>query len=395
VSTKRTYEQTHPWIDFRLDLRRADPELWMLLGEARSKIEHVAGSLLRPESAQELHSVYLAKGALATTAIEGNTLSEEEARRLVDGTLRLPPSREYLAQEMRNVIDALNGVTGEVIGADSLRMPMNRVTIERYNAMILTGLELDGGVMPGELRRHSVVVANYRGAPAEDCRYLLDRLCDWLDSSDFAAPSPEWNLPYAILEAILAHLYLAWIHPFGDGNGRTARLIELRVLLEAGVPTPATHLLSNHYNQTRTDYYRRLAAASKSPDGVLAFVKYAVLGFVDGLREQLARIRAQQLHDRWEQHVYEHFGRAQGPAAQRRRRLALDLSAAGADPVPGQALRRMTPELAEAYAGKTDKTLTRDINMLVRDGLLRKSGAGYVANREAIEAFRPLVAAAE
>ena len=86
----RAYQETHPWIDFRVDLRPAPAELWMLLGEARSKIAHIAGSLLNPEVASEMHIAYLTKGALATTAIEGNTLSEEEARRRIEGRLELP-----------------------------------------------------------------------------------------------------------------------------------------------------------------------------------------------------------------------------------------------------------------------------------------------------------------
>lgn len=49
-----------------------------MLGEAASKCEHIAGVPLRPSVAQELHRLYLAKGALATTAIEGNTLTENE-----------------------------------------------------------------------------------------------------------------------------------------------------------------------------------------------------------------------------------------------------------------------------------------------------------------------------
>ena len=73
----RTYETTHPWLTFQLDLRKARPQLWMMLGEAQSKCEHIARVPLRPQIAQELHQVYLVKGVLATTAIEGNTLSEE------------------------------------------------------------------------------------------------------------------------------------------------------------------------------------------------------------------------------------------------------------------------------------------------------------------------------
>ncbi|WP_433223897.1 Fic family protein [Dactylosporangium sp. CS-047395] len=48
--------------------------------------------------------------------------------------------------------------------------------------------------------------------------------------------------PLAMIKAMLAHLYLAWIHPFGDGNGRTARLIESQLLLQAGVPVPAANV---------------------------------------------------------------------------------------------------------------------------------------------------------
>jgi Fic family protein len=44
------------------------------------------------------------------------------------------------------------------------------------------------------------------------------------------------EIPYAILKAILAHLCLAWIHPFGDGNGRTARLVEFQILIFPGCP---------------------------------------------------------------------------------------------------------------------------------------------------------------
>ncbi len=48
----RTYESTHPWLRFTLDLRAAPHTLWLLLGEAQSKAEHVAGVPLLP-SVQE------------------------------------------------------------------------------------------------------------------------------------------------------------------------------------------------------------------------------------------------------------------------------------------------------------------------------------------------------
>jgi Fic family protein len=385
----RKYQETHPWIDFRVDLRPASPELWMLLGEARSKVAHIAGSLLNPDVAREMHIVYLTKGVLATTAIEGNTLSEDEARRRIEGELELPPSREYLGREIDNVIAAYNEIWDELVA--DVAAPMSRETIENYNRLILKDLDLEEGVSPGEIPAHRVGVGGYAGAPREDCQFLLDRLCKWLSGPDFAPRSPDWDIPMALVKAIIAHLYLAWIHPFGDGNGRTARLMELRILLEAGVPTPATHLLSNHYNQTRTEYYRQLHLASKADGDVLPFVRYALQGFADGLRDQLARIRLQQFADRWEQHVYQRFGRTNSPARLRQRQLVLEMSKFKL-PLPKTQLRGLSPELAELYHSKTGKTLTRDVNAVVEMGLVKRQPGGFLPDKGVIEAFLPVTA---
>lgn len=385
----RPYEKTHSWITFTLDLRPASPAFWMLLGEARSKCEHIANVPLRPATAEQLHLLYLAKGALATTAIEGNTLSEDEVVRHLEGQLRLPPSKEYLTKEIDNIVIACHNIGAEV-GAG--RPPVLSVaTIKEFNRLVLDKLTLGEGVIPGEIRTHSVGVARYRGAPAEDCEYLLDRLCTWLGSPDFEPPRdmPDMGLVYAIIKAILAHLYLAWIHPFGDGNGRTARLVEFLILVTSGVPSPAAHLLSNHYNQTRSEYYRQLDQASQSGGEVLPFLNYAVQGFVDGLRSQLEVIRFQQWDVAWENYVHEKFQHRTSPSDVRRRHLLLDLSDRE-EPVPFGKLREVSPRVAAAYATKTAKTLSRDLSALIEMDLLELTSDGYRAKRETILAFLPL-----
>ncbi len=269
---------------------------------------------------------------------------------------------------------------------------MTRAAIRNYNRLILRDLVLEDGVVAGEIPTHPVGVGSYAGAPREDCEFLLDRLSEWLNSPDFAPRSPGWDLPMALVKAIVAHLYIAWIHPFGDGNGRTARLMELRILLEAGVPTPAMHLLSNHYNQTRTEYYRQLRQAS-GEGGVLPFVQYALQGFVDGLHEQLALIRSQQFADRWEQYVYQQFGRTNSRALLRQRQLVLEMSKFD-EPLAKAQLPRLSAGLFEMYHGKTDKTLSRDINAVVKMGLVRRQPDGYMPNKHVIEAFLPVMAEA-
>ncbi len=95
---------------------------WLLLGEAWSKTEHVAGVPLRPTVAQRLHQIYLSKGVHGTTSIEGNTLSEEEVLRQVQGDLDLPPSRRYLGDEVDNVVAACNQIVDDVVHGRSLEL---------------------------------------------------------------------------------------------------------------------------------------------------------------------------------------------------------------------------------------------------------------------------------
>ena len=111
----RPYLESHPWITFEAtDINDLGAKTWMLLGEARSKCEHLAGAPLRPDVARRLYDVFLVKGAQATTAIEGNTLTEEQVAGILDGTYKAPPSRAYQEREVRNVIDALQEIANQV-----------------------------------------------------------------------------------------------------------------------------------------------------------------------------------------------------------------------------------------------------------------------------------------
>lgn len=383
----RTFEKTHPWIRFRIDLGKIGPEFWLCLGEAASKCEHLARVPLRPATAQRLHRLYLAKGAAATTAIEGNTLSESDVLRAVEGKLEVPPSKEYQKQEVENIIAACNRMSEQIV-AGTLPV-LSRGLISAYNAQVLQSLPPEDGVTPGVFRQHPVVVGNvYRGAPAEDCEYLVDRLCEWLNGPDFEA-KPGLELVYAIIKAVLAHVYLAWIHPFGNGSGRTARLLELHLLMSAGMPSPAAHLLSNHYNETRPEYYRQLDRASKSGGDLSPFLRYAVQGLVDGLRSQLTFVWEQQWDITWRNYVHELFQNKSSPSDVRQRHLALDLGAQD-DWVAIGEIGELTKRLAKAYATKTAKTIQRDLNVLVSMGLVDREGRRVRARRELIFAFLPL-----
>jgi Fic family protein len=382
----KTFLKTHPWLTFEVDLRRFTEEIWLLLGEARSKIQHLAGVPLRPQTADRLHRLYLAKGILATTAIEGNTLSQEQVERHLQHRLELPPSKEYLKREIDNVMIACQAVWANVEAGQDI--PIDRAIICSFNKMLLAGLKLPEEVIPGEVRRHDVGVAHYRGAPWQDCEHLLDRFGTWLAELADQAPAYLGPIAMAIVRAVVAHLYLAWIHPFGDGNGRTARMVEFAILLQAGVPTPAAHLLSNHYNETRADYYRQLDYASRSGGDIVQFIQYAVRGLVDGLQAQIEEAREDQLEVAWTNYVYSIFGDEPSAPQMRRRRLVLDISKAE-QPYPTSHLRLASPETAAAYNGKTSKTLARDLRTLLEMGLIKLEEGKVHARKEIVLAFLP------
>jgi len=382
------FENTHPWINFSQEVKSDDPLLWLKLGEVASKCEHLSGVALTPEFAKELLTIFLAKGVMATTAIEGNTLTEDQVRKQVRGELNLPPSQKYLQQEIKNIIDLCNEEFNRRKAIDGDLSPNK---MKSYNQQILSDLELEKEVIPGEFRMHSVLVGNvYRGAPAKEVPYLIDRLCEWLNSDSFKATDPDLEIPYALIKAIFAHIYIAWIHPFGDGNGRTARIVEFHILYAAGVPLPASHLLSDHYNKTRAQYYRELDKSSKSGGELMPFIRYAAQGMLDGIRDQISGVREHQMEIAWRHFVHEKFRvneKKASKAQKRQRDLVLEIS--NKDWVKKSEIEDLSVELRRAYAEAGDRMLQRDLNAIQELGLIIRRAGKVRVTKEIMQSFLP------
>lgn len=389
----REYLRTHEFLDFHLPRSlTGNWGLWRMLGEANSKCDHIAGVPLKPAVAQRMMSVYLTKGAHATTAIEGNTLSEEEVAELVKGNRTQPPSREYLEDEVLKVLACLRELDESIQSGTVLPLDVKR--IRAVNKALIEGTEHEPNAIPGEFRHHEVVVPSYRAVPHEDVRHLTERTLRWGNELvDGESVPAEARFGQAVIAAVVVHAYLAWIHPFGDGNGRTARLVEAQMLARAGVPLPAVNLLSDHYNRTRTKYFNTFNLARESRD-LTPFIVYAVQGFVDGLREQVAMIRTEQLRITWQNYVHEAFDGVHNTKDVRDRRKALVFALTDlADHLTGVTraeIEGLTPYLARAYAEAGERTLGRDLNDLTRMGLIRRESRGrYATNIRIIEAYLP------
>ena len=391
MSTPVNLLRDHPFISFAFDAGRLPPQTWFALGEAMSKCQHLSGIPLKPETALQLASVYLARGVQATTAIEGNTLSTVEVQKIVDqGHADVSSSRSYLELEVQNVLAAVR----EIDEAVQAHTPIP-ITVERLkylNERVLRGIPDKPEVVPGEFRQHNVGAGTYRAVDWSEVAMLTARLVEWLDELKESVnddSTVEDRFVNAFLRAILAHLYIAWVHPFGNGNGRVARLIEVQILSESGiVPIVATNLLSDHYNKTRNNYYLALDAAQQTPAN---FIKYAVEGLVDELREQIELVREESRKIHWESYVYEKFrSLPKTDARDRQREVALALP--DSTWLTPEQVVVLTPEIALRYGRAGDRMPARDLNDLNKIGLVYKLDRRYRARRELITAFIPPVA---
>ena len=356
-----------------------------MLGECHALVHALTDIPLQPEYRQRLLILSLRKGAQATTAIEGNTLSEEEIEKLQEGW-SLPPSKEYLQTEVNNILEAFNTLLREIITEDKVSI-VTPDLIKDFHYMIGKDLGEHFDAIPGRFRDDRRHVGTYLAPEHKYVPELIEKLCVWLgkefhysDGQDFAT---------AVIQAIVTHVYIEWIHPFGDGNGRTGRLFEFYILLRAGLPSIVSHILSNFYNLTRPEYYRQLDRARKKKD-LTEFIQYALQGFRDGLKENLNIIQESQFSVFWQHYIYETFADlkyTKKGAFKRKRALMLQIPIGGMFTV--DELLEISSDVAKKYATFGRPTILRDLKELQELNLLRKVGRNYSANTKILKAMMP------
>lgn len=341
-----------------------------MLGQCEAYVDIIRNSPILPNHYDYLMHVALSKGAQATTAIEGNTLSDEEVEKIMLKK-RLPPSKEYQEIEVRNLIDAFNELLVEVVG-NNLEDLISIDLLKRFHKMVGKDLGEHFQAIPGRLRENDAFVGTYRCPDYLDVEELLANLTSWL-KQEFKFHHGEQSFTEKIIQAIVTHVYIEWIHPFGDGNGRTGRLVEFYILLRGGNPDITSHILSNYYNQTKPEYYRQLEVATRKGD-LTEFLKYAVMGFRDGLKLTLEIIQKSQFEITWQKLVYNKFdefrdkmSRINKDAFKRQRAVAL---ASFDKNFTADEMLLLSPEIARHYLNTNIRTIKSDIERLKSMDLL-------------------------
>ena len=189
-----------------------------------------------------------AEALRSSTQIEGFVLSTEEALDVIAG--RSTPGveeRTRLAVE-----DYQSAMTRVLTLAEDPHFSWGRGTIRDLHYLVT---EHHPQSSPGLWRTVGVGVTGpggrliYRGPDALAVSTLMDEVADWLSSDAEIHP---------IVRGAMAHFHLAAVHPFRDGNGRTARVVQSLVLASAGRVAPAFASIERYLGDHTNDYYRAL-----------------------------------------------------------------------------------------------------------------------------------------
>lgn len=213
----------------------AIPQTPELGGEERSTIERVdrlnarAARAVAQQTpwAGRLRTTLSAEAARASSFIENVIVTREDALAAAEGReMEADGSAPKTAAEHRGTQRAM--AYALAVGADPTL---------RYDLGVIRGLhfmvqESKPEVLPGRWRDTPVRVGSrwqtvYTAPDCDDVPGLMDAFEEWLRSSGDEPP---------MVRAAMAHFILVKIHPFKDGNGRTARALQTMLLTASGVP---------------------------------------------------------------------------------------------------------------------------------------------------------------
>ena len=245
-----------------------------------------------PAWAVKLNEDLIVRSIFGTAAIEGSPLTEPEVSALLAAQPK--PARESEKERViLNLREAyqLAGVGG-VRGGKVVASPLSEARIQKLHETIARGLDRDR-YLPGTYRFGHVEVgdADHGGKykppkVSEDIQMLMARFVEWANSDDLTKATP------AVVRAFVVHYHLALIHPFRDGNGRLARVVEAELLEQAGFRYVSL-MMSNYYYEHIDDYYRAFSAAEAGKFDLTAFLVFCLDGLVHALTNIHTRVSDQ------------------------------------------------------------------------------------------------------
>ncbi|MCX6338740.1 MAG: Fic family protein [Candidatus Aureabacteria bacterium] len=228
----------------------------------------------------QLQVVQLKREVAGTSRIEGADFTEKE----LDAAMAETPEQLHTRSQRQAAAAVLTYRWIAKLPADR---PVNNNLIREVHRMIITGAD-DDHCAPGELRRKDVNVTfgtpSHRGAEGgEECEAAFNALCDSVQN-EFRGHDP-------LIQALALHYHFAAMHPFCDGNGRTARAMEALMLQRVGLRDTLFIAMSNYYYEEKNNYLKSLAEVRAAGNDMTPFLVFGLKGIETQCNRLFAEIR--------------------------------------------------------------------------------------------------------
>lgn len=253
-----------------------------LLVQAELLNETVVDLPILPRLADQLNPDIMYSSISGTAMIEGNPITGEDVRKIAEGE-DIESYTQKDKQEIKNLIEAYMVAATLDPPKEGMHVQLTEELIRELHKIITMEIPHEQNV-PGQYRNGLVYVGDKAHGGIytppkvlDDVKNLMGEYLGWINSPEIVALSP-------FIRAALAHYYFCLIHPFWDGNGRTARLIEAILLQTAGIKYVPKEL-SNYYYRNVDDYYIAFSKTIKLKKDVTPFLTLMLKASVESLQE--------------------------------------------------------------------------------------------------------------
>ena len=224
-----------------------------------------------------LVSSNIVKSIFYTAAIEGNTLTLHESEKIINSHCFSKDNNEDVSiQEILNLKLLYKNLNNH----SESNVLITENIIKKFNSIIINNIDCNESI-PGSYRNIRVYVCDEKHGGIykppvihEDIKNLMAKFTEFINSDSMLQTDP-------LLRAAYAHYYLAMIHPFRDGNGRTSRFIESWLLCKSGFHILAL-LLSEYYYQN-IDMYFSVFSETRRQKNMTKFFQFFLSGCMNSI----------------------------------------------------------------------------------------------------------------
>src|SRR3990167_2163485 len=253
------------------------------VAEAKAVIERAK---LLPQAEVRLRRQALIRMTAASTAIEGNNLNLRQveavyARKKINAPVRdIYEVQNYLAalRYIEQIVKKKSAITEKVI------LKIHRLVTDKTLRPDESGHYRKSAVYVVRRKWGFPEETTYTGPDAKKVFHLMAGLTKWIAESESQNINP-------VIVAGIVHQEIAAIHPFADGNGRTARALATLVLYARGYDFRRLFALEDYYNKDRPKYYAAINIGKNYETRRVDFTPWLEY-FVRGLKDEIDNVKA-------------------------------------------------------------------------------------------------------